>query len=273
MKKKFVGIVVVLMLLFAGSVSLAKNADLSAFNLRQQSLVVSIDRGAVTIYVNTSAIDGRSDLNDSQKKALKDRIVQHIRDNYEDAVGADNVTVTNNPAQAGSANRTVNIQPGMDPNPPASWGSWPHGSNTSNVYLGEFMNDSNVNGSFKNPDGSWNTTKLGNAIGHTAGHEVGHSFSIGHNHKERPKGRATDNRSKMTVGSNVNASERANASFKFDNHSKKVLKQNWGKKACDACADYDNKVLLSQFWANPDFPDKYDDGELSAEGGGDRKGV
>ena len=262
MKKKFVGIIVVLMLLFAGSISLAKNVDLSAFNLRQQSLSVLINRGTVTIYVNTSAIDGRSDLNDSQKKALKDRIIQHLKDNYEDAVGADNVTITNDPAQAGKANRTVQIQPGKDPTPPAGWGSWTKKSNTTYVYLGEFMNDSSVNGSFKNPDGSWNATKLGNAIGHTAGHEVGHSFSIGHNHRKRPKGRAQDNRSKMTVGTNINETERANASFKFDNHSKKVLKENWGKPACDSAPDYnDSKVLIANFWGNPSFPDKFDESD------------
>ncbi|MCK5112643.1 MAG: PKD domain-containing protein, partial [Thermoplasmatales archaeon] len=219
-------------------------------------------RGSVTIYVNTSAIDARTDLNSTQKTALKNRILQHLRDNYNDAVGSANVTITNDPSQAGSANRTIQIQPGMDPKRPksAAWGRWPHKSNTTYVYLGEFMNDSSVNGSFKDADGKWNTTKLGNAIGHTAGHEVGHSFSIGHNHKEGPKRNANDNRSKMTVGTNLNASERANASFKFDNHSKDVLKKNWGKPPCDSTADYDEKVLISHFWDGPLLPDKPDEG-------------
>jgi hypothetical protein len=262
MDKKIVGIFV-FMLVVASTLSVAKTANIPIFNITKEPLTYSDNQ--VTIYVNTSAIDARPDLTNAQKTALKNRILQHMRDNFEDAVGAGNVTVTNNPAQAGSANRTVQIEPGMDPTPPAGWGSWPHSSNTTTVYLGEFMNDSNVNSSFKNPDGSWNTTKLGNAIGHTAGHEVGHSYSIGHNHKERPKGRAEDNRSKMTVGKNINASERANASFKFDNHSKDVLKNNWGEGACDAVADYDEKVLLSHFWANPSFPDKFDEtGTLDA---------
>ncbi|MFH1013512.1 MAG: hypothetical protein V1769_03265 [Thermoplasmatota archaeon] len=214
----------------------------------------------VTIYVNTTAIDNRNNLNNSQKSALKNRILQHIRDNYNDAVGAGNVSVTNNPAQANSANRTVQIEPGRDPNAAKpAWGVWPHGSNKTKVYLGEFMNDSSVNGSFKNPDGTWNTTKLGNAIGHTSGHEVGHSYSIGHNHKTGPKN-AVDNRSKMTAGGFINASTRARANFTFDNHSKDVLRNNWGKPPCEATVDYDYKVLVSNFWSSSLLPDKPDEG-------------
>lgn len=218
------------------------------------------DTTTVTIYVNTTAIDKRNDLNNSQKTGLKNRILQHIRNNYNDAMGAGNVSVTNDPAQANSANRTVQIEPGMDPNAAnPAWGRWPAGSNKTKVFLGEFMNDSSVNGSFKNPDGTWNTTKLGNAIGHTSGHEVGHSYSIGHNHKTGPKNEA-DNRSKMTAGEFINESARANANFTFDNHSKDVLRNNWGKPPCVAAADYDNKVLVSNFWGSTSLPDKPDEG-------------
>lgn len=256
--KKFVGMSIVLMLLFTSTLAATKNSDISTLKI-QREIIESL-LAKVTIYVNTSAIDARSDLNDTQKTNLKNRIIQHMKDNYEDAVGAENVTITDNKSQAGSADRTVQIQPGKDPDQTKpSWGCWPHESNTTYVYLGEFMNDSKVNGSFKNPDGTWNTTKLGNAIGHTAGHEVGHSYSIGHNHKARPKFFADDNRSKMTVGTNINASERANASYKFDSHSKDVLKENWGKGACDSCADYDNKILFADFWSNPSSIDKDDE--------------
>ncbi|DAC72045.1 MAG TPA: hypothetical protein DSN98_07175 [Thermoplasmata archaeon] len=218
-----------------------------------------LDTTTVTIYVNTTAIDKRNDLNNSQKSALKNRILQHIRNNYNDAVGAGNVTVTDNPAQASSANRSVQIEPGMDPNPEPAWGRWPAGSNKTKVFLGEFMNDSSVNGSFKNPDGTWNTTKLGNAIGHTSGHEVGHSYSIGHNHKTGPKNGA-DNRSKMTAGGLINESARASANFTFDNHSKDVLRDNWGKPPCVAVADYDLKVIASNFWGEPSNLCKTDEG-------------
>ena len=187
MKKKIIGMFVFLTLAVASTLSAVETIDTSEINIPNESVISS--RGSVTIYVNTSAIDARTDLNSTQKTALKNRILQHLRDNYNDAVGSANVTITNDPSQAGSANRTIQIQPGMDPKRPksAAWGCWPHKSNTTYVYLGEFMNDSSVNGSFKDADGKWNTTKLGNAIGHTAGHEVGHSFSIGHNHKEGPK--------------------------------------------------------------------------------------
>src|SRR4030042_4807754 len=215
--KKSMGIVIVLMLLFTCTIPATRTSNISVLKNVSESIESLLAK--VTIYVNTSAIDGRSDLNDSQKTALKNRIIQHIKDNYEPVVGAPNVSVTNDPTQAGSADRTVKIEPGKDPNQAKpSWGCWPHESNTTHVYLEEFMNDSKVNGSFKNPDGTWNTTALGYAIGHTAGHEVGHSYSIGHNNESRPKSFAGDNRSKMTNGSNINSSERANASFGFDQH-------------------------------------------------------
>ena len=255
--KKSLGIVIVLMLLFTCTIPMIKTQNLSILKNKSESLEFLFTK--VTIYVNTSAIDGRSDLNQSQKDDLKNRILQHIRDNYEPVVGAGNVSVTNDPSQAGSADRTVQIQPGRDPNPPPSWGSWPHQSNTTNVFLGEFMNNSNVNGSFKNPDGSWNVTALGNAIGHTSGHEIGHSYSIGHNNESRPKTFAQDNRSKMTVGTNINASERANAAFGFDQHSRDVLGANWGKGACDSAPDYDAMILGADFYANPPSPDLDDE--------------
>ncbi len=256
--KKFIGTTIILMLLFSYTISANTNSIPSTIKIENEYIDSLLAK--VTIYVNTSAIDGRTDLNDTQKTALKNRIIQHMKDNYEPAVGAGNVTITNDPSQAGSADRTVQIEPGKDPNQAKpAWGRWPHESNTTYVYLGEFMNDSSVNGSFKNPNGTWNTTALGNAIGHTAGHEVGHSYSIGHNHNERPKFFADDNRSKMTVGSNINASERANASFGFDNHSKNVLRNNWGNGACDAVADYDMKILFADFWSNPTVSDKYDE--------------
>ena len=256
MNKKIIAIGIVILL---AAVFIPTTKTTSVYQTPSDERLLE-DTTKVTIYVNTTAIDKRNDLNNSQKSALKNRILQHIKDNYNDAVGAENVSVTNDPAQANSANRTVQIEPGMDPNAAKpGWGQWPAGSNKTKVFLGEFMNDSGVNGSFKNPDGSWNATKLGNAIGHTGGHEVGHSYSIGHNHKTGPKN-AADNRSKMTAGEFINESTRARANFTFDNHSKDVLRNNWGKPPCKATVDYDIKVLASNFWGSSLLPDKPDEG-------------
>ena len=256
MNKKIIALAIVIFL-SAVSIPTTQTVPISQIPRDGQLLEIS---ATVTIYVNTSSIDQRNDLNATQKTGLKNRIVQHIRDNYNDAVGAANVSVTNEPGQAAGAARTVNIKPGKDPDQAdPAWGRWPGGSNTSDVYLGEFMNDSSVNGSFKNPDGTWNTTKLGNAIGHTCGHEVGHSYSIGHNHEAGPKN-APDNRSKMTAGELINASARAAANYTFDNHSKDVLSENWGKPPCEAAVDYDIKVLAADFWGYTTLPNKPDEG-------------
>lgn len=262
MNKKFVGIFVS-MLVIATTLSAAQTADITVLT-KQQSLACMGSK--VTIYVNTSAIDARTDLNNTQKTALKNKIIQHIRNNFENARGSENVTVTNDPAQAATANRTVQIEPGNGNPPNKAWGSWTQGSNTTRVYLGVFMNYSLVNGSFKNADGTWNITRLGNAIGHTSGHEVGHSFSVGHNHQTSTSGPGgTDNRSKMTAGENINSTTRANASFLFDNHSKKVLKNNWGRGACASAPDYNDQVLIANFWDQPILPNLPDElGTLDA---------
>ena len=221
--------------------------------------------GTITIYVNTSAIDGRNDLNESQKTALKEHILDHIKSNFEGAVGEGNATVTDDPAQQGGADRNVSIEPGMSDPPGSAWGQCEGGNNTVKVFLGEFMNDSSVNGSFQNPDGSWNITKLGNAIGHTAGHEVAHTYSVGHNHEERPEPPdflppdENDNRSKMTAGENINATERANMRFDLDNHTIDVIGNNLGKDACVAFPDYDMKVLLAHYFGPTTLPDKPDE--------------
>ena len=210
-----------------------------------------------TIYINTSAIDARTDLNATQKTALKNHIIQHVRENFEGAVGSANVTISNDPKDEKNASRIVKIEPGRDPNGRA-WGRTFGENKTVKVFLGEFMDDSSVNGSFQNPDGSWNITKLGNALGHTGGHEAGHTFSVGHNHETRPA-KDTDNRSKMTAGGNLNTTERARARYRFDNHSKDVIKKNWGKPPCSSFPDYDDKVVSSHFYGPPSIPDKPDE--------------
>jgi PKD repeat protein len=203
----------------------------------------------VTIYVDTSAIDARSDLTKEQKNDLKNKILEDIKSNFEKAVGKDNVIVTNDPKKKKEADRIVNIKPGNSTPPGSAWGSWEHGSSTVDVYLGEFMDDKSVADNFKT-NGKWDTTKLGKAIGHTAGHELGHSYSIGHN------GQTGAKRSKMTKGSNIPASDRATTDFDFDKHSVDVLKKNWKKKPCKTAQDYDQKVLITHYWEEPFLPHK-----------------
>ncbi|MBU0496433.1 MAG: hypothetical protein KKC68_06465 [Candidatus Thermoplasmatota archaeon] len=230
-----------------------------------QTIYHPLIRASITIYVNTTAIDNRNDLNATQKTALKNHILNHVKQNFEGALGTGNVTVTDDSAQQGSADRNITIEPGFSNPPGEAWGQCQGGNNTVRVFLGEFMNDSSVNSSFQNPDGTWNITKLGNALGHTAGHEVGHTYSVGHNHNERENDylinppNATDNRSKMTAGQNINATERANIRFNFDNHTKDVINHNADQPACRAFPDYDEKVLVSYFSGPPTLPDRPDE--------------
>lgn len=203
-----------------------------------------------TIYVDTSAINARTDLTALQKAALKGYILGDIKGNFGVKVGSENVEVTDDPSKKATADRVVNIKAGRDPNTAnPAWGRWPAGSKSVDVYLGEFMDDPNVADAFKT-GGSWDTDKLGRAIGHTAGHEVGHSYSIGHNSK------AGDERSKMTKGNNIPATDRANSLFNFDEHGANVLKSNWGKPPCATAVDYDFKVLVTHYWGEPTLPNK-----------------
>ncbi|UCD13849.1 MAG: hypothetical protein JSW60_00075 [Thermoplasmatales archaeon] len=267
MNKKIVGTFVVIILIAAAIPTAQTMETLNALEPGSEPVKQSWDN-TITIFVNTSTIDARSDLNDTEKTALKKHILDHIKENFEGAVGEGNVTVTDDSSQQSGADRNVSIEPGMSDPPGEAWGQCQGGNNTVKVFLGEFMNDSSVNESFQNPDGSWNITKLGNAIGHTAGHELGHSYSVGHNHNERSAGfryviinppNATDNRSKMTTGENINASERANIRFNFDNHTKDVVNNNLGKDACEAFPDYDENVLITKYWGPPSLPDKPDE--------------
>jgi peptide/nickel transport system substrate-binding protein len=202
-----------------------------------------------TIYVDTSAIDDRKDLTDLQKAALKGYILGDIKGNFGVKVGSDNVEVTDDKAKKATADRVVDVKAGRDPSPKPSWGDWPNGDKSVNVYLGEFMDDPDVADAFKT-GGNWDTDKLGKAIGHTSGHEVGHSYSIGHNNKTGA------DRSKMTKGNNIPATDRANTLFNFDEHRANVLNSNWGKPPCKTAPDYDFKVLVTHYWGEPNLPNK-----------------
>jgi len=198
-----------------------------------------------TIYIDTSGIDRRTDLSDQEKNELKTKILNDIKRNFEEAVGAGKVEVTNNQSKKRTAIRKVRILNQFDPdrrNP--GYGAWPHGSDIVNVYLKEFMDDPAVKDAFKT-SGKWDTTKLANAIGHTCAHELGHSFSVGHNKK---KG---SDLNKMTKGGLYSANDKATREWHFDEHSKKTIKKNWGKKPCRSATDYEKKALiLDYYWSD-----------------------
>ena len=105
-----------------------------------------------TIYVDTSAIDARTDLTATQKTQLKSKLLEHIRSNFAACVGSANVTVTNDSSKKASASRVVNIHGGSSPS--SSWGQWDRGSKSVNIYLGEFLDDANVANDFKT-GGNW----------------------------------------------------------------------------------------------------------------------
>jgi len=58
----------------------------------------------------------------------------------------------------------------------------------------------------------------------------------------------------MTVGTNINASERANAAFGLINILG-MFRSKLGKGACDSAPDYDAMSLGADFYANPPSPD------------------
>ncbi len=192
-----------------------------------------------TIVVDCSGIDARSDLSAAEKQALKDKIVDEIKDNYESALGEDGVEVTTDTSKP--TDRTVKILNQFSSPKGKAWGGWPSGSKTSEVYLKEFMDNPKFKDAFRNDDGSVNTGKMGNAIGQTASHEVGHSYSVGHN------GNTGDDVNKMTKGSNVSAETKATKSFDFDKHSKDTIKKNAGKKPCTTATDYDIMALMTDY--------------------------
>jgi len=64
----------------------------------------------VTIYVDTSAIDDRTDLTKTEKDEVKAAIKEEIKRNLETAFGPGKVEVTDKPSDKKKANRTVTIK-------------------------------------------------------------------------------------------------------------------------------------------------------------------
>ena len=198
------------------------------------------------IYVNTAGIDARKDLTDAQKQEVKDAMKNTIKKNLEEAFGAGNVTVTDDPKEAGSADRTVNTEntvgtgTGTGGTTTYHWGDWAHGSSSTTVHVGTYMDDPpGVSGDFKNPDGSWNTTELGRAMGTTAAHEVAHSYSAGHD---------DNNTNKMNK---ANSAGQLDDGLSFNDPAKKTLQDNNGKPPCTTVTNYSTLACIADWWDDP----------------------
>jgi len=179
-----------------------------------------------TIYVNTSGVDSRNDLSPAQKEALKQRILDKMREKFP----AEDFDITNDPNQASGASREVKTDPGPH-NPDDRYGEWTALSKSVTVFLGGFMDNQQRGPHFKDPNGNWDPNLLGNAVAETASHEIGHSYSVGHNQHNPPD--------IMTDGSQVPTSQRAADNRVFDDAAKEVLDQNVGKEPCKTATDYD----------------------------------
>ena len=215
---------------------------------------ISIDRAHVTIYVDTSGIDRLTELNATEKAQLKKALIAHIWANFNESVGSENVTVTNDSDQAENANRTINIydqtggtiyrRAGGGSRLRLYYGRWRSGRDEVDVFLRNFIRR---HGEDYKTNGKWNITKLANGIGRCAAHEVAHSYCVGHNHR-------TENQSKMTEGELVESADRGTTDWHFDNHTRKALKNNWGKPPCTSATDYDEEALVINFEGPTDIP-------------------
>ncbi len=188
------------------------------------------------IYLDFSGIDARTDLTADQKTDLKNKVKAEIDEKFPD----DKFEFTTTPN--GQA-RTVKFEKDAH-DPDDRYGEWPAGGDTVTVYVGAFMDDANVSGSFKT-DGSFDMQKLANALGETAAHELGHSYSVGHNTHDPPD--------IMTDGSRVTADKRAEDNRSFDAAGAKTRDENLGKKPCKTATDYDTKAVESHIHTPTSF--------------------
>ncbi len=254
MNKKIIRILICILVTITfiiPTIAISKNFE----NLNIRS-TVKLNNGHVTIYVDTRGIDSMIDLTAEEKALLKSLLLAHIWDNFNETVGAENVTVTNDPSQADNANRTINIlhQSGAIQYRSEDgyvwverfFGKWRHGRSEVEVFLRNFYRH---NPNYFKDNGVWNITRLANAIGRTAAHEVAHSYSVGHNRE------TGNNQSKMTDGELVNMTARAIGEWHFDNHTRDVLRRNWGNPPCDSATDYDVHALVMNYWAPSSTPE------------------
>lgn len=201
------------------------------------------------VYVDTKGIDARTDLTATQKAEIKTAMKNTIKSNLEQAFGVGNVTVTDDSSQAASADRTVKTSNTVgsdkdeDGNPTYQWGDWTEGSSNTNVYVGTFVDDPpGVTGRLKNSDGSWDTTKLGTAMGTVAAHELAHSYSAGHDDTDVNKMSTSNSASELGGG------------LHFRDPAKKTLQENSGKPPCSTSTDYSTTACIADWWSDPTFP-------------------
>ncbi|GAH82194.1 unnamed protein product, partial [marine sediment metagenome] len=149
------------------------------------------------------------------------------------SLGAGKIEVTNDPAKAATADRTVEIKDDMgtwtrkDGSTGYCYGEWdPRESKICRVHLDNFTDRHGDDYKSGDPP-QWDLDKLADGIGRTAAHEVGHSYSAGH--RDDP-----NDLSKMTEGSLVDSETRANTEWVFHYSTDDVLEENLGKPPCDA---------------------------------------
>lgn len=203
----------------------------------------------VKVYVDTSGIDARRDLTDDQKKEVKAAMQQEIKKNLEQAFGPDSVTVTDKESEKATADRTVTTENTVgketDKNGKTSyhWGEWEYGSSDTTIHVGTYMDDPpGVASDFQKPDGSWDTAKLGKAMGTTSAHEVAHSYSAGHDDTNVNKMNTANSGTDIAGGLNLN------------NGAKNTLKENKGQPPCKTVTNYKSTACLASWWSDPDYP-------------------
>lgn len=213
------------------------------------------------VYVDMSGIDRipRRVLNDTQKQELKEKILQHLRDNFGNILGV-TFNFTTNSSLENQAVRKINIlnNVGMGRIENSGTDYYFYGqclshSDTVNVYLKNFYQRSGSD--FRERIGRrtvYNVTKLANGIGAVCGHELGHSFCLGHNEHEPSD--------KMTNGSRTTSEELATHNFQFDDYSKNVISRNARTRVlCSSYPDYflEYDFLHAHFYDLPQSDNDY----------------
>lgn len=193
----------------------------------------------VIIYVDTSSIDEGAipNLTTEQKTTLASLLLQQIQNNFDAAVGAGAVKISNKTADRSNAKRIVNIIDNVVPvtdgrdKDSSVYGRWWREAKEANVYLYNFL-DRHCD-LYQNPDGSYDVGKLANGLSWAASHELGHSYSLGHNMNGT-------NITLMTDGHLVNNELLPQGGVSFsEDWAKKLLQWNIGCKPCKTTFNVD----------------------------------
>ena len=108
-----IGLVLGIIVLFIGASvvsGISSNVrETKKIELKKQSAELQNRGDPVIIYVDTSGIDRMTRLNATERAQLKSALLAHIWANFNETIGAENVTVTNDSDQEENANRTIRI--------------------------------------------------------------------------------------------------------------------------------------------------------------------